>query len=391
MTDRNLLTLEYDAGFKALFQFAPIGILIMSREGQIRLVNPCLEKLLDYKNAELSGQAVETIIPGIFQTKKVHYHDEYFFRSRAKTIQTERDVFAWRKDGTEVPVQISSGKYLMEGEILTVAYITDITQRKRWQDELEAKVNERTVELKQSLVRERELNEMKSRFVSMASHEFRTPLSTILSSVSLIELYNMESQEINRKKHVERIKSSIKNLTAILNNFLSLDKLEQGQIETSREAFNLPEFARDIIEEIQGLLKYGQQIILRYHGRKEIFQDKKILRNIILNLLSNAIKYSQEDKSIELLIQVKKDLVSISVKDDGIGIPTEEQKNLFRTFYRARNVNNIQGTGLGLNIVKRYVELLNGTINFISKPGEGTIFTIELPQKPNIHGSSITN
>lgn len=391
MTDRNLLTLEYDAGFKALFQFAPIGILIMSREGQIRLVNPCLEKLLDYKSAELSGQAVETIIPGIFQTKKVHYHDEYFFRSRAKTIQTERDVFAWRKDGTEVPVQISSGKYLMEGEILTVAYITDITQRKRWQDELEAKVNERTVELKQSLVRERELNEMKSRFVSMASHEFRTPLSTILSSVSLIELYNMESQEINRKKHVERIKSSIKNLTAILNNFLSLDKLEQGQIETSREAFNLPEFARDIIEEIQGLLKYGQQIILRYHGRKEIFQDKKILRNIILNLLSNAIKYSQEDKSIELLIQVKKDLVSISVKDDGIGIPTEEQKNLFRTFYRARNVNNIQGTGLGLNIVKRYVELLNGTINFISKPGEGTIFTIELPQKPNIHGSSITN
>jgi signal transduction histidine kinase len=128
------------------------------------------------------------------------------------------------------------------------------------------------------------------------------------------------------------------------------------------------------------MLKQGQQIILTHLGEKEIIQDKKILRNVLLNLLSNAIKYSQADKTIHLTIEIKNNLVSIKVKDEGIGIPQDEQKNLFGKFYRAMNVTNIQGTGLGLNIVKRYLELLDGTISFISEPGNGTTFTIEFPK-----------
>lgn len=238
---------------------------------------------------------------------------------------------------------------------------------------------ERTCELTEALEREKELSELKSRFLSIASHEFRTPLSTILSSTSLIDKYNKEEQEENRKKHTARIKSSVKNLTDILDDFLSLDKLEQGKVNVNAEIVNLYELSVEIIEELNGILKTRQVIYLSFNGDRNIVQDKKILRNVLLNLLSNAIKYSGEHKSIYLSVEVENNLVSMKVKDEGIGIPEEEQKNLFSKFYRAKNAFNIQGTGLGLNIVKRYVELLEGDITFVSKQNEGSTFTIIFP------------
>lgn len=244
---------------------------------------------------------------------------------------------------------------------------------------LEKKVIERTCELTEALGREKALSDLKSRFLSIASHEFRTPLSTILSSTSLIDKYNKEEQEENRKKHTARIKSSVNNLTGILDDFLSLDKLEQGKVKITRELINLYELAFEITEELNGILKPGQVIYLSYNGERNIVQDKKILRNILLNLLSNAIKYSAEHKGIYLFIEIENGVAFIKVKDEGIGIPEEEQKNLFSKFYRARNAINIQGTGLGLNIVKRYVELLDGTITFVSKENEGSTFFIEFP------------
>ncbi len=256
------------------------------------------------------------------------------------------------------------------------AVIIDITDSKRTHEELEEKVEERTLELTATLEREKELNEMKSRFVSTASHEFRTPLSAILSSVSIMELYNSEGLQEKRKKHLNRIKSSVQNLVDILNDFLSLDKLEQGKTEVLKEKFNLKDFSVDIVEEVQGILKPGQHIDFSFTGKKEITKDKKILRNVILNLLSNAIKYSGEDKAIEFTLEVNKKEVVIKVKDYGIGIPEDEQKHLFGKFYRATNATNIQGTGLGLNIVKKYIELLEGSISFISKSGIGTTFTV---------------
>ncbi|HVX48992.1 MAG TPA: PAS domain S-box protein [Chitinophagaceae bacterium] len=245
--------------------------------------------------------------------------------------------------------------------------------------ELENRVMGRTSELTQMLEREKQLSDMKSRFVSTAAHEFRTPLATVLSSINLIEIYHQDEQKDKRNKHIERVKNSVKHLADILNDFLSVDKLEQGQVTISPEKYNLYELALDVIEDIKALAKPGQNISFSYDGEKYIIFDKQILKNVLLNLLSNAIKYSDEGLDIFLDIKFTDKTVFIKVEDNGIGIPENEKINLFSKFFRATNAMNIPGTGLGLNIVKKYVELLKGDITFTSKVNQGTSFTIRFP------------
>jgi PAS domain S-box-containing protein len=384
MTDPQLTVLESEAGFRALFEYATVGILVIGSDGRIELANPCIEKLFGYSNTELIGKAVEMLLPEAFRKRHVHHRDKYFETPKARAMGYGLNLYARKKDGFEFPVEISLGHYQLADEKLAVAFVTDITEIRRAHEELETKVEERTLELTHSLEREKELNELKSRFVSMASHEFRTPLSAILTSVSLIESYNKEDQEEKRKKHTDRIKASVKNLVGILNDFLSLDKLEQGKVEIVNESFDLLEFSNDIVEEVNGMLKEGQRIHFSHLGQKKIVLDKKILKNILLNLLSNAIKYSDENKEICFLIEADQGFISIEVKDEGMGIPEEEQKNLFGKFFRAKNATNIQGTGLGLNIVKKYVELLDGTIDFTSMYKQGTTFRIKFPQNKKL-------
>ena len=237
------------------------------------------------------------------------------------------------------------------------------------------------VEISKALSKERELNELKSRFVTMASHEFKTPLSTILSSASLITKYNNAGDEEKREKHIERIKSAVNNLNGILNDFLSLSRLEEGKIQNKAELFAVVELCENVVEEMQTVTKNGQSISFDFFGRKEteVTLDKQIVKNIIINLLSNAIKYSTEDKNILFSVTATDNKLEIKVQDSGIGIPEEEQPHLFNRFFRAHNASNIQGTGLGLHIVKRYVELLNGTITFKSELDKGTTFTVTIP------------
>ncbi|NUN99092.1 MAG: PAS domain-containing sensor histidine kinase [Saprospiraceae bacterium] len=372
--------LESKAGFQALFEYATVGILVVGNGGQIELANPFIEKLFGYTHAELVRQPVEILIPETFRAKHVQYREAYAQKPKVRPMGEGLNLLGRRKDGSEFPVEISLGHYELEEKQLSVAFITDITERKRHRDELEAKVKERTLELTQSLEREKELNEMKSRFVSIASHEFRTPLSTILSSVALVAAYNKPEQEDKRKKHIDRINSAVQNLTNILNDYLSLDKLGQGKIEIIKESFDLHRFASDTAEELHGMLKPEQHINIEHTGGTTVFQDKKILKNVLLNLLSNAIKYSGAEQEINLSLKVDPHSVLIQVKDQGIGIPLEEQKNLFTKFFRAKNASNIQGTGLGLYIVSRYVELLDGNISFSSTPGQGSAFIVEFPQ-----------
>ncbi len=378
------LTLESEAGFKALFEYATVGILVISSDGRIALANPCVEKLFGYDPDELLGRELEILIPESFKNIHVKYREHYFDKPKARPMGYGMDLYAIKKSGEEFPVEISLGHYRLEDEMLAVAFITDITERKKYHEELEMKVKERTLELTQMLEREKELNEIKSRFVSMASHEFRTPLSTILSSASLVENYTLADDTEKRHKHIDRIKSSVKNLTDILNNFLSLDKLEQGKLEMNEDEFDLKEFVSDTMEDVKSLMKPGQNISIYHDGLTHTVQDKKILRNILLNLLTNAIKYSREGDAIELRLIVSEDKVIISVKDHGIGIPPDEQKNLFGKFFRAKNAENIQGTGLGLNIVRRYLDLLNGKIEFESQPGKGSTFTITYPHRVSL-------
>jgi PAS domain S-box-containing protein len=258
--------------------------------------------------------------------------------------------------------------------------VLDITSQIDFQHELEEKVKERTLELTKSLEREKELNEVKTRFVSYASHELRTPLSCILSSVSLIEMYKETEQQESRIKHTQRIAASVNDLKNMLDEFLAMAQLEKTELNNSVTSFNLPTFFRVIIEEMHGITnKKDQKIEFVHDGTETIISSDKILKNIILNLLSNASKYSPASTSIHVHSALANKHATISIKDHGIGIPEADQKKLFIEFFRAGNVNGIQGTGLGLNIVKKYVELLSGNISFVSKVGEGTTFTIEFP------------
>jgi len=239
--------------------------------------------------------------------------------------------------------------------------------------------------LRKAYEREKELNHLKSRFVSMASHEFRTPLSAILSSAELIEAYNDGGQDQKREKHIVRIRSAVNNLTSILNDFLSLSKLEEGKVLSHPVEFMFNDFCNDLLDDILPILKPGQKVISPTDNLKTVlFLDHKLLKNILLNLFSNAIKYSEQSKSIYFEFSMDEKSLYFSIRDEGIGIPSEEQEHLFTRFFRAHNVENIQGTGLGLTIVKRYLELMDGSIHFESHLGVGTIFKISLPRISSI-------
>jgi PAS domain S-box-containing protein len=235
-------------------------------------------------------------------------------------------------------------------------------------------------ELVKTLAKEKQLNTLKSRFVTMASHEFRTPLTTILSSAFLLENYTGQQLETEKRKHLDRIKRSVHGLTDLLNDFLSLDKLEEGIIQVSQKPVYLKQFVEDILQEISLIKKEDQKVVFEWCGSEAaVLMDKQLVRNILLNLLSNAIKYSAASGTIGLTISITTKNIKFKVSDQGIGIPEEDQQFVFNRFFRASNTSEIQGTGLGLNIVKRYVKLLKGKVQFQSRLNKGTIFTVTLP------------
>jgi len=278
---------------------------------------------------------------------------------------------AQKKDGSEFPVEISLGHFETGEDKFAIAFIADITKRKL----NEEKIIAQQVEMEKG----KEINDLKSRFVSMASHEFRTPLSTILSSISLLSKYTSTEDQSKRDKHIDRIKSSVKTLTDILNEFLSLGRIEEGKVEMNPEIFDLVEFIHAVNNEMSVLLKPGQQFIFNHKGNTQTYTDTNLLKHIMINLLSNAIKFSPENASITIDTEVTTTHTKIAITDKGIGIPAADQVHLFERFFRATNVTNIQGTGLGLHIVGRYVELLNGTINYNSEFENGSRFILNLP------------
>ena len=236
------------------------------------------------------------------------------------------------------------------------------------------------LETLENLRKEKELNELKSGFISLASHEFRTPLSVILSSTILIEKQNSPGNENKIKKYIGKIRSNVNSLRVILDDFLSLSKLEEGKIRSQPVRFDLMELSKSLIEEIKPSKKTGQTVkICSDLDEMQVYHDPNLIRYILTNLLSNAMKYSADRDNISLQVSHSGKQVILDVKDNGIGIPKEEQKNLFQRFYRASNAAHYQGTGLGLYLVKQYTELVGGTIKFKSELSEGATFSIVLP------------
>lgn len=390
----------------SLFKHATEGIVVVNASGSIAMVNPRALSLFGYGEIEeLIGQKIDLLIPTRMSEKHVRHRAGFMADPQARKMGIGRDLLALRKDGTEFPVEVSLSPFSTSEGQFVVSFIIDITERKKHEKalmeaneaivtlngELEERVEQRTKELAHALEElnesksevlralqsERELNELKSQFVTIASHEFRTPLATMLSSVSLIGRYKHSEEDEKRQKHVQRIKSAINNLTEILNDFLSLGKLEEGLLKSVPIQFNLEAFCAQLVEELKGVCKPEQTIHYTHEGERVVMTDNQLLRNVIINVVSNGVKYS--NKSISLKTKVANGVIYIEIKDSGIGIPESDLPHIFNRFFRAHNSGNVQGTGLGLNIVKKYLELMKGDVRVESKVGVGTTFFVEIP------------
>ncbi len=286
-----------------------------------------------------------------------------------------------RKDGTLYPVELHLQASTLRNKQVVVAIVLDITERRNYTKDLEKKVRDRTKELKLALVKEKELNELKTKFLSMVSHEFKTPLSTILTSATLVGKYTDTEQQEKREKHLKTIMSGVHRLTDILNDFLSIERIEKGKQFYKYTNFSLSKVVNQVLYNANMLLKTGQQI--NYPMNIEditICQDERILTLILTNLIYNSIKYSPENTEIVLKIELLTKSIRFHIIDQGIGIPEKDQKYIFNRYFRADNVLLTQGTGIGLNIVQSHVINLGGTISFNSEENKGSEFVVELPR-----------
>ncbi|MBZ4191614.1 sensor histidine kinase [Niabella beijingensis] len=347
---------------KNIWNHAEAIIIVTDDASVIRMINPAAERLLQYSGTELVGKKT----PSIF-LNETEISLSSLLEKANSGISSEVEVYYERKDDTHFPVsQTFTAMRNIKGEIEGYLMIAmDISKRKKAETDLLV-----------ALQKEKELSELKSRFVSIASHEFRTPLSTVLSSAYLISKYAEKEDQHRRDKHIQRIVSSVNMLTDILNDFLSVGKIEEGKIQLRRSIFDIKQHLQQITNELNGLLKKNQQIHYQHNGALQIDLDPSLMKHILMNLLSNAIKFSPEDSVIELRSTRTPENLKISVADKGIGISQEDQHHLFERFFRGANAVNVQGTGLGLHIVSKYVELLNGTITCDSQLDTGTTFEL---------------
>lgn len=385
----------------AIIENAIDGIITIDERGRVESINPSACKLFQYEPEEVVGHNISMLMPPPDREQHDGYINRYQRTGQAHIIGIGREVQGLRKDGTVFPFRLAVSEVQYSGRKIYTGFIHDLSREKKAEERLreyaanlEQQVQERTQSLKntvdelqiakeevsQSLEKEKELGQLKSRFVSMASHEFRTPLSAIQLSAVLIEKYASQLNNPNISKHINKIKGSIGNLTSILNDFLSLERLEAGKVEPVFTPFDIVKFAEEITEEMQMIAKEAQNIVYQHTGTTSMVSlDQGLLRNCIINLISNAIKYSGEHTFIEFNTELTDNQLIIIIKDNGIGIPESDQKHLFEAFFRAHNTGNIPGTGLGLNIVARYAALMNGQIAFESKINQGTSFTLAFP------------
>jgi PAS domain S-box-containing protein len=405
---------------RSIIETAIDGIVTIDRYGIVQTINPAAAKLFGYKEQDLIGENVNVLMPAFHRRHHDGYIERYLETGEAKIIGIGREVEGIKKDGSVFPVRLAVSKVETDAGMFFTGILHDLTdlnaamaEIKVLNKKLKEKVQDRTAELemvvnrllktnrkleseilerekaerllrqseqelKQSLEAEKELGNLKSRFMSMASHEFKTPLSTILSSTSLVEKYYEIDNLEKANAHLNRIRKSVRHLNGVLNDFLSLSRLDEGKLEPNFMEVDLGELISEIISEMESNIKKDQSIAWVNEVVPCPFStDKRMMRNVLYNLLSNASKYSEEGDVITTsLRRVGDGSIEIEVKDKGIGIPTEDQKHLFSRFFRSHNVSHIPGTGLGLTIVQRYLALLGGKLSFNSIEGQGSTFTL---------------
>ncbi|AMJ65970.1 sensor histidine kinase [Hymenobacter sp. PAMC 26628] len=393
--------------FEAVFTNATIGIIVCDQAGSMVSANGLAGELFGYAPAELLGQRIEVLVPDAAGFHHEQLRASFNHDPQVRSMGAHRALDGQRQDGSVFPVEVSLSYFYLDEELYVVAYILDTTVKHAAEQELltqqqhvtrlnadlEQKVADRThallntleqlekrgQELAQALAAEQELGELKSRFVSMASHEFRTPLTAVLTSATLIGKYPGGDQQPQRVRHLDRIHTSVNHLNAILEEFLSVGRIEEGKVETHSATFDLNTLLTETLADVQSLRKPGQTIVHQVACPDPFRLDSSLLRKILVNLLSNALKYSGENSVVTVQAACRDNQLVVSVADQGVGISPEDQAHLFERFFRARNVSTVPGTGLGLYIIARYLELMGGTIDLQSTLGQGTTVTVTIP------------
>ena len=401
--------------FNVLFEAVSEGVIVVNNQQQIVETNASAERMFGYNKNELIGQHLNVLIPQKYHAGHGAHVDGFMEHKESRQMGRGRDLYGAHKNGNSFPVEAGLNPLEINGESFVMALVIDISIRKQQElellelnNQLEKKVYERTKALrvtveelkivnsqrdaeikkrieaqnktKSALKKEKELNELKTKFLSLVSHEFKTPLSGILTSAMLLGKYKLTEQQERRDKHIKTISDKVHYLNNILNDFLSIEKLDTGKINYKFSTFKISKVVNEVVYNANMLLKEGQEI--KYPENIDdysMFQDEKIVELALSNLVHNAIKYSSENTLVDIQIKQNDKNTTFRVKDNGIGIPLVDQKNIFNRYFRAENALLTQGTGIGLNIVKSHLENLGGTISFTSEENMGSDFTFILP------------
>jgi PAS domain S-box-containing protein len=339
-------------------------LLVTTTSGIIKTANRAAQELFGYSEEELLHQSIATILT-----------DEQLLESFNQPTLTEgvlfkdREIICQTKTKQEVTIAFSCSAIQTDQiDCLDLVYLgRDMTIRKR-----------ATQEIIKALERERELNELKTSFVSMVSHEFRTPLTTVQSAVELLEYYELPSEE--KQERFEQIHTAIRYMIQLLEDVLAISRTESEGPSFNPMPLNLIQFCDRLVKQLCSIRNTQYPIVFISDGScTDVNLDAKLLRQILTNLLSNAIKYSPDDRPIQVRFICQDDVVIFEIRDQGIGIPASDQPYIFAPFHRGKNVGATEGTGLGLAIAKQSVELHGGTIGFSSDTNSGTIFRVTLP------------
>ena len=364
---------ESESRMRAILDSSLDGMITIDEQGLVTEWNPRAEEIFGYKGSETIGKSLnDLIIPEKYREAHQHGMQRFLTSGEGPVLNRRIEIHAEHKDGSYFPVELSIVSIKLNNHYIFSAFIRDITLRKKAEDDMAT-----------ALQRQKELADLKSRLISMTSHEYRTPLTTIKSSLDLLT-FILENQELKNgdkvEKNINRINHEIKRLDSLVNDILLVGKLETGNLP-----YNLTEV--DIVELIEGVIeadysneKDGRHVKLEVKGKpKKLLIDENLYSHILSNLISNAFKYSPGSGNPCVCLNFKDDYLEISVKDKGIGIPDSDINLLFDSFYRAGNVKNIQGHGMGLAIVKQFLELHGGTVEVQSELDRGTEFIIHQP------------
>ncbi|WP_036825089.1 PAS domain-containing sensor histidine kinase [Polaribacter sp. Hel1_85] len=411
-----MLNKEQDI-FNVLFEAVSEGVVVVDDKQKIVSVNSSVEKMFGYDKGELIEQQLNVLIPRNYHAGHGAHFNGFMKNKQKRQMGNGRDLYGARKNGDVFPLEAGLNPFEIYGKTFVMALVIDISVRKQQEaeiyklnEELEKKVNERTKELsktvnelkvvnleldeenqkrieaenqiKDALKKEKELNELKTKFLSLVSHEFKTPLSGILTSTMLLGKYKLAEQQSKRDKHLETITNKVHYLNNILNDFLSVEKLETGKINYKFHTFKLSKVVDEVIYNANMLLKGGQRI--KYPEDIDdisLTQDEKTIELALSNLVNNAIKYSPENTEIDIDIKQDKKYTIFKIKDNGIGIPKADQKNIFNRYFRAENALLTQGTGIGLNIIKSHLQNLGGNVTFESEENVGSTFIMKVINK----------